>query len=49
MRQADSGLLLKLRTTDPEDHFADYVLRHIDSWITYVSKDLRFYPILWEA
>lgn len=42
-------VLLKIRAVDPEDHFADFVLRHIDSWITYSSKDSRFYPILWEA
>lgn len=42
-------MLLKLRTADPEDKFADFVLRHIDSWINYVSKDSRFYPILWET
>lgn len=42
-------MLLKLRAADPEDKFADFVLHHIDSWINYVSKDSRFYPILWEA
>jgi len=41
--------LLKLRAADPEDKFAEFVLRHIDSWIAYTSKDSRFYPILWEA
>jgi len=42
-------LLLKLRAADPEDQFGAFVLRHIDSWIAYSSKDSRFYPILWEA
>jgi len=42
-------MLLKLRAADPEDQFAEFVLRHIDSWITYASKDSRFYPIIWEA
>lgn len=42
-------MLVKLREVDPADQFADFVLRHIDSWITYTSRDDRFYPILWEA
>jgi hypothetical protein len=42
-------LLQRLRAADPADDFADFVLRHIDSWIEYISKDIRFYPILWNA
>lgn len=42
-------VLIKLRALDPGDKFADFVLRHIDSWIEYISKDVRFYPILWNA
>jgi hypothetical protein len=42
-------MLLRLKAADPEDQFADFVLRHIDSWIKYASKDSRFYPIIWET
>ncbi|MEW5929772.1 MAG: hypothetical protein AB1941_20140 [Gemmatimonadota bacterium] len=42
-------LLVNLHRVDPADEFAAFVLRHIDSWITYTSNDSRFYPILWEA
>jgi len=42
-------ILTNLREVDPSDEFADFVLRHIQSWFKYCSKDSRFYPILWEA
>jgi hypothetical protein len=39
-------LLVKL---DPSDEIAMFILRHVSSWVEYSSKDIRFYPIVWEA
>lgn len=42
-------LLRQLHELDPAEDFADFVIRHIHTWIDYTAKDTRFYPILWEA
>ncbi len=42
-------LLSKLVELDPSDEFAQFVLRHVNSWFKYAGQDPRFYPILWEA
>lgn len=34
---------------DSDDHVAKFILKHIQSWDEYASKDSRFYPIIWEA
>ena len=47
--QLAQDVLTKLYQLDSTDEFAAFVLRHLNSWIEYCSKDDRFYPILWEA
>lgn len=42
-------VLSELLAIDPNEEFASFCLRHIDSWFKHAGKDADFYPILWEA
>lgn len=42
-------LLEMLIEHDPEEEIAKFILRHVASWVEYSGKDIRFYPIAWEA
>jgi hypothetical protein len=42
-------LMEKLKKLDKSEEFAEYIFRHINSWIGYISRNSDLYPLLWEA
>ena len=42
-------VMKKLKELDDSEEFANLISDHIESWISYISKNSNLYPLLWEA